>query len=127
MKTLLIIFFITSGLAFAQTSPDSVRNKEMNREQNQIQLQQKETNRIQERVGSKENPEDGKNINRPKMDVFIDKDGDGICDNRQSGLSFNKMRNRKGSGSQKGPGGPHGSGSGSGSGSQQQNGYHGGK
>lgn len=127
MKTLLIIFFIISGLAFAQTSPDSVRNKEMNREQNQIQIQQKETNRIQERVGSKENPEDGKNINRPKMDVFIDKDGDGICDNRQSGLSFNKMRNRKGSGSQKGPGGPHGSGSGSGSGSQQQNGYHGGK
>lgn len=127
MKTLLIIFFIISGLSFAQTSPDSVRNKEMNREQNQIQIQQKETNRIQERVGSKENPEDGKNINRPKMDVFIDKDGDGICDNRQSGLSFNKMRNRKGSGSQKGPGGPHGSGSGSGSGSQQQNGYHGGK
>lgn len=127
MKTLLIILFITSVLAFAQTSPDSVRNKEMNREQNQIQLQQKETNRIQERVGSKENPEDGKNINKPKMDVFIDKDGDGICDNRQSGLSFNKMRNRKGSVSQKGPGGPHGSGSGSGSGSQQQNGYHGGK
>lgn len=127
MKTFIIIFFVAAGLALAQTSADSVKNKDLNREQNQIQLQQKEMNRVQERIGSKENPEDGKNINRPKMDVFIDKDGDGICDNRQSGLSFNKMRNRKGSGTKKGPGGPHGSGSGSGSGSQLQNGYHGGK
>ncbi|AFH47972.1 Hypothetical protein IALB_0260 [Ignavibacterium album JCM 16511] len=127
MKTLIIIFFVVAGLASAQTVADSVKNKEMNREQNQIQLQQEETNRIQERVGSRENPDDGKNLNKPKMDVFIDKDGDGICDNRQSGLSFNKMRNRRGSGTQKGPGGPHGSGSGSGNGSQQQNSYHSGK
>lgn len=122
MKTL-TIFLLAAALSVAQTFPDSLKNKEMNREQKQIQVQQKETNRIQERIGSKENPEDGKNINRPKMDVFIDKDGDGICDNRQSGMSFNKMRNRKSSGGQKGPGGPHGSGNDS----QQQNGYHGGR
>jgi hypothetical protein len=34
-----------------------------------------------------------------KKDVFIDKDGDGICDNRANGMSFEKMRNRKRSGS----------------------------
>ncbi|MFN3693896.1 MAG: hypothetical protein ACK4UV_02720 [Ignavibacterium sp.] len=127
MKTLLLILFVSAGLTLAQTTPDSLKNKEMNQEQNQLQIQQKEMNRVQERIGSRENPEDGKNLNRPKMDVFIDKDGDGICDSRQSGLSFNKIRNRKGSGSHKGPGGPQGFGSGSGNGSQQQNGYHGGK
>lgn len=127
MKTLLLILFVSAGLTLAQTTPDSVKNKEMNQEQNQLQIQQKEMNRVQERIGSRENPEDGKNLNRPKMDVFIDKDGDGICDSRQSGLSFNKIRNRKGSGGHKGPGGPQGFGSGSGNGSQQQNGYHGGK
>lgn len=124
MKTLLIVaLFGLSSLGFAQTFPDSLKNQEMNQEKNQLQIQQKEMNRSQERIGSKENPGDGRNISRPKMDVFIDKDGDGICDNRQSGLSFNKMRNRKASGNQKGPGGPHGSGNGS----QQQDGHHGGK
>ncbi len=127
MKTLFLILFVSAGLTLAQTTPDSVKNNEMNQEKSQLQIQQKEMNRIQERIGPRENPEDGKNINRPKMDVFIDKDGDGICDSRQSGLSFNKIRNRKGSGGQKGPGGPQGFGSGSGNGSQQQNGYHGGK
>ncbi|MFN3871538.1 MAG: hypothetical protein ACK4R9_00905 [Ignavibacterium sp.] len=127
MKTLFLILFVSAGLTLAQTTPDSVKNKEMNQAKSQLQIQQKEMNRIQERIGSRENPEDGKNINRPKMDVFIDKDGDGICDSRQSGLSFNKIRNRKGSGGHKGPGGPQGFGSGSGNGSQQQNGYHGGK
>lgn len=123
MKKLISIVLLAASLSVAQNLPDSVKNKEMNREQNQIQLQQKEMNRVQEKIGTRENPEDGKNLNRPKMDVFIDKDGDGICDNRQSGMSFYKLRNRKSSGNQKGPGGPHGSGGGT----QQQNGYHGGK
>lgn len=127
MKALFLILFVSAGLTLAQTTPDSLKNKEMNQEKSQLQIQQKEMNRVQERIGPRENPEDGKNINRPKMDVFIDKDGDGICDSRQSGLSFNKIRNRKGSGGHKGPGGPQGFGSGSGNSSQQQNGYHGGK
>lgn len=133
MKTFIItILLVAAGLTFAQTSSDTVKNKEMNQEQIQTQVQQKEMNRAQERIGSKENPEDGKNLNRPKMDVFIDKDGDGICDSRQSGMSFNKIRNRKGGSNQKGPGGPQGYGGGSGGGSgsggsQQQNQYHGGK
>lgn len=124
MKTLLIsILFFATGLSFAQTLPDSIKNKEMNREQKQIQIQKKETSNFQEKIGSKENPGNGKNINRPKMDVFIDKDGDGICDNRQSGMSFNKIRNRKNMGRHKGPGAPRNSGDGS----QIQNSYHGGK
>ncbi len=42
---------------------------------------------------------------KKKKDVFIDKDGDGICDNRAEGMSFEKMRKRK----QKGKdGGNHG-------------------
>ena len=32
---------------------------------------------------------------KKKKDVFIDKDGDGICDNRAEGMSFQKMRKRK--------------------------------
>lgn len=123
MKKIISLIVIASAIGFAQNFPDSSKKKEMNREQNQIQIQQKEMNRLQERIGLKENPEDEKNLNRPKMDVFIDKDGDGICDYRQSGMSFNKMRNRRNLGGQKGPGGLHGSGNGS----QMQNGYHGGK
>ncbi|MCK7517309.1 MAG: hypothetical protein MZV64_06075 [Ignavibacteriales bacterium] len=64
---------------------------------------------IQEQIGPKGNPQTDVKENRKKKDVFIDKDGDGICDSRQSGMSFNKMRKRQGSG-QKGPGGPGGSG-----------------
>ena len=52
--------------------------------------------------------------------MFIDKDGDGICDSRQSGMSFNKMRKRMGSG-KKGPGQAKGNG-----GNQNGNGSSGG-
>jgi hypothetical protein len=37
-----------------------------------------------------------------KKDVFIDKDGDGICDNRAEGMSFEKMRKRKQKGKESG-------------------------
>ena len=42
---------------------------------------------------------------KKKKDVFIDKDGDGICDNRAEGMSFEKMRKRKQKGKE---GGNHG-------------------
>lgn len=52
-----------------------------------------------------------KNQNLPidkkmKNDVFIDKDGDGICDFRAKGMSFEKLkkRNRQGFGDGKGKG-----------------------
>ncbi|MFA6599359.1 MAG: hypothetical protein WCS69_16680 [Ignavibacteriaceae bacterium] len=53
----------------------------------------------------KEKPgvETGKNENisfdkKKKNDVFIDKDGDGICDFRVKGMSFEKFRKRNGQG-----------------------------
>ena len=35
---------------------------------------------------------------RGRRDLFIDKDGDGICDNRAKGMSFERQRKRQHSG-----------------------------
>lgn len=103
MKTLIIIsIFLSSGLIFAQ-SIDSSQVKQKNQERNQIKTQEQEKNTIQNQIGPKENPQGSAKVERKRKDVFIDKDGDGICDTRQSGMSFNKMRKRMGAG-QKGPG-----------------------
>ena len=44
---------------------------------------------------------------KKRKDVFIDKDGDGICDHRANGMSFEKMQQRhqykKGASGDKGP------------------------
>lgn len=120
MKTILSIVLLSAGLIYSQTISDSTQIKNKNQEREQIQNQNSETSMNQEQIGPKNNPQTDVKENRKKKDVFIDKDGDGICDSRQSGMSFNKMRKRQGSG-QKGPGGPGGSGSGN------TNGYHGGK
>jgi hypothetical protein len=119
MKTIFILIVFSAGVAFAQTV-DSSQIKKEKQEQNQIKNQDQQKNQIQDQIGPKEEPK-GK-IERKKKDVFIDKDGDGICDNRQSGMSFNKMRKRFGAG-KKGPGGYGGSGSG---GNQNGNGNGGG-
>ncbi len=42
---------------------------------------------------------------RGRRDFFIDKDGDGICDNRAKGMSFERQRRKQGSNS-----GGHGNG-----------------
>jgi len=56
-------------------------------------------------TGKKENMLFGGKI---KSDIFIDKDGDGICDFRAKGMSFEKFKNRTrqgaGSGNGKGKG-----------------------
>ena len=102
MKTLIIIsIFLAGGLIFAQ-SIDSSRVKKQNQEQNQIKTQEQERANIQNQIGPKDNPQRNAKVESKRKDVFIDKDGDGICDRRQSGMSFNKMRRRMGSG-QKGP------------------------
>ncbi len=93
---------------FAQTA-DSLQIKKQNQEQNQVKAQGQQNDKLQNQIGPKGDPQTDVKENRKKKDVFIDKDGDGICDSRQSGMSFNKMRKRQGSG-QKGPGGPGGSG-----------------
>jgi hypothetical protein len=123
MKTILSIVLLSAGLIYSQTISDSTQIKNKNQEREQIQNQNSETSTNQEQIGPKNNPQTDVKENRKKKDVFIDKDGDGICDSRQSGMSFNKMRKRQGSG-QKGPGGP---GENGGSGSGNMNGYHGGK
>lgn len=87
---------------FAQ-NVDSSQNRQRNQEQNQIKAQEQEKNKIQDQIGPKDNPQENAKVERKRKDVFIDKDGDGICDTRQSGMSFNKMRKRMGAG-QKGPG-----------------------
>lgn len=123
MKTLLTLIVIYASLAFSQTITDSSQIRKENQLREQINSQSQEINQIQNRVGPKDSPLGKVDNERKRKDVFIDKDGDGIADSRQSGMSFNKLRKRLGSG-QKGPGGPAGTG---GSGSGNTNGYHGGK
>jgi hypothetical protein len=108
MKTIIIVIIFSSGLMFAQTV-DSLQVKKQNQEQNQVKAHEQQNEKLQSQIGPKGEPQTDVKENRKKKDVFIDKDGDGICDSRQSGMSFNKMRKRQGSG-QKGPGGPGGSG-----------------
>jgi hypothetical protein len=115
MKTIITIALLSVGLLYSQTISDSTQTRNRNQEREQIQNQNSEIKGNQEQIGPKGNPQTDVKANRKKKDVFIDKDGDGICDSRQSGMSFNKMRKRQGSG-QKGPGGPGGSGSGNGNG-----------
>jgi hypothetical protein len=116
MKTLLTIIIISTSLIYSQTISDSMQTKQKNQEREQIQ--NKEMSKAQNQIGPKGNPQNDVKQNRKKKDVFIDKDGDGICDSRQSGMSFNKMRKRMGSG-KRGPGGQGGSGNGGGNGNGQ--------
>lgn len=122
MKTIIIIVLLSAGLIYSQTISDSTQTRKKNQEREQVQNQNPEMKKNQEQIGPKGNPQTDVKENRKKKDVFIDKDGDGICDSRQSGMSFNKMRKRSGNG-KNGPGGPGGSGNGSTSG----NGYGGGR
>jgi len=114
MKTTITILLLFSGLVFAQTVSDSSGKGRSMQEREQLQSQEREMKTVQEQIGPKGNPDNNGKVDRKKKDVFIDKDGDGICDSRQSGMSFNKMRKRSGSG-QQGPGkGQHGNGGGNG-------------
>lgn len=112
MKIIITILFLISGSIIAQTASDSGSAKQKELKQEQTQIKDKHT--LNEQIGEKSNPGEKEKSNKKKKDVFIDKDGDGICDSRQSGMSFNKLRQRLGSG-QKGPSkGRHGSGNGNG-------------
>lgn len=123
MKTIITIVFLSAGLIYSQTISDSAQIKQKNQKEEKVQNQKQEMNKFQNQIGPKENPLGKGKVERKRKDVFIDKDGDGICDSRQSGMSFNKMRKRMGSG-KKGPGGSGGKGNG---GSQNGNSSDGGK
>lgn len=101
MKTIIMLLVFSAGLMFAQT--DSTQIKRENQNKNQIKNQGQEKTQLQKQIGPKENPQAEVKQIRKKKDVFIDKDGDGICDTRQSGMSFNKMRKRIGT-NKTGPG-----------------------
>jgi len=87
MKTIFISFFllIVSGSLLA-VQPDSV-DVEKDKSQEVI----KEDNPGGDELGGREQVQ---KKSKRKMDVFIDKDGDGISDQRASGMGLDKMRKR---------------------------------
>lgn len=111
MKTIIIIIIISAASVYSQKSSDSTQSKNKNKGQEQILKDNEEKSKAENQIGPNESPQSNVKENQKKKDIFIDKDGDGICDSRQSGMSFNKMRKRQGSG-QKGPSGPGKSGNG---------------
>ena len=94
---------VISGVnILAQSDSAKTKNKELKQKRNTEQIM--------------------KTFEKPgkKKDQFIDKDGDGICDNRAEGMSFQKMRKRKyhgGEGQEGGKGGSGGRGQGGNGGS----------
>lgn len=115
MKKIITIVLLSAGLIYSQTISDSTQIRNKNQEKEKIQNQKPEMKQVQDQTGPKHDPQKEIKEVRKKKDVFIDKDGDGICDTRQGGMSFNKMRKRSGSG-KNGPGGKGGNGNGYGGG-----------
>lgn len=111
MKKIIIIVFafalVFGANGFAQSDSTKAKDKE---------VKTKNTEQIM------------KSFEKPgrKKDQFIDKDGDGICDNRAEGMSFQKMRKRKYHGGNDGKGGQNGNG-GNGNAGQSGNGGFGGR
>ncbi|MBT8378153.1 MAG: hypothetical protein KJN64_02860 [Ignavibacteria bacterium] len=81
MKHLITILFIIVAFAFSSVYAQSDSSKAPTDDK----PKRKTEGQI---IPSLEKPE-------KKKDKFIDKDGDGICDNRAEGLTFQKMRKRK--------------------------------
>lgn len=108
MKTLtLILLFASFGLANGFDYPDTTKSRNQEESEEQIKDQKKLNKAEIERfVDKKGTGEKNRITERKRKDVFIDKDGDGISDTRQGGMSFNKLRKRIGQ--------KQGSGSGSG-------------
>ena len=119
MKKTILIFLavIACSLTYSQTSKDSNKVQEKVQVQEHAQVrgdtalnsreQAFERLREQNNFRNKFEKQFGK-FKREK-DAFIDKDGDGICDQRVNGMGFEKHRKRtkgnQGSGSRHGGGG----------------------
>ncbi len=91
-KIFLIILFLAAGFSFSTYAQDD--SSKGSAKENKTKVEKNEDQIMPSFEKSKR-----------KKDVFIDKDGDGICDNRAEGMSFEKMRKRKQKG---GEGGKHG-------------------
>jgi hypothetical protein len=104
---------LTALQAPAQSHPDSSSSIRPQREQAGQQFHDEDGDGVDDRVAWK-----GK-AKRGGKDRFVDRDNDGICDDRASGLGFRRGTGgfRGGSGSGIGTGGGIGTGSGAGSGS----------
>ena len=93
MKLIIVIlfFFVLGSFAYPNAAADSTKTGESD----------------SLKKASKEKVEQSLNSGKKKRDLFVDKDGDGICDHRANGLSFEKHRkryqfNKEGKGQQRG-------------------------
>ncbi len=122
MKYLIIIFFpiilISTGLAFSP--PDSTnagRNGQQVKEQARAQEKVHVQGQVQEKLNNRINMQNELKQNKRGKDVFIDKDGDGICDQRVKGMGFKRGQNgHKQNGKTQGNGGNDAGGNGNGNG-----------
>jgi len=88
MKNIYFIILAAVAFSFPTLAQDSTGVKE-------------KTEKVQHETG---NNGKGMQMGKKKNDVFIDKDGDGICDFRAKGMSFEKFRKRKQQGTGDGQG-----------------------
>lgn len=113
MKTIiLILLFASFGFANGLEHADSTKNK--NKEVQQEQMNEKDKTGKSDKsefIDKKGSGDKSQVTQRKRKDVFIDKDGDGICDTRQGGMSFNKLRKRTGQKQGSGSGGSQNGGS----------------
>jgi hypothetical protein len=109
MKTLILTLLLavpgfTSGFDLPDTTKDKEQETVKEKVQDQKQIQSGDK---QDLIDQKGTGEQNRSIHRKRKDVFIDKDGDGIADTRQGGMSFNKLRKRTGQKQGSGSGGGH--------------------
>jgi hypothetical protein len=126
MKTLIIISsFLIAGFITNIRAQDTSRIKPKEKNETKVKTETKGDTSFQsgqktkEQLQEKERKNIGNKSGQPfgkmkrKKDVFIDKDGDGICDPRVNGMGFDHLRKRHrthqgGSGDGRGNGGSGG-------------------
>lgn len=108
MKNIIIIslIFLSAGYLTAQVDDSlKVKSKVQVHDQVQVKLKNQSSDSLQFKNGNRIEVQNknqfghtDQSINsdkyKRKKDVFVDKDGDGINDNRVSGMSFSKIRKR---------------------------------
>ncbi len=79
MKILILVIFLMfiGSSTFGFSESDSLKAKD-----------EKVEKKIDDKAETSAKPQ------HKKKDIFIDKDGDGICDDRANGMSFEKFRKR---------------------------------
>lgn len=111
MKTLILILLLSAqGFTAGFDLPDTTKGKDQETVKERIQDQKQiQSGDKEDLIDQRGTGEHNRVTHRKRKDVFIDKDGDGIADTRQGGMSFNKLRKRTGQkqGSGSGSGGGH--------------------